>query len=88
MVSEEIWFSQREQIYSIVKGKIEWTDQKKIWNWDRCTVSLVKTPTCMEGSSTEKLRIVVRSNANQNQTSIKVNRPMNLRFMLGFDIER
>lgn len=88
MVSEEIWFSQRERIYSIVKGKIEWTDQKKIWNWDRCTVSLVRTPAYMEGSSTKKLRIVVRSNANQNQTSIKVNRPMNLRFMLGFDIEK
>ena len=88
MVSEEIWFSQRERIYSIVKGKIEWTDQKKIWNWDRCTVSLVRTPAYMEGSSAKKLRIVVRSNANQNQTSIKVNRPMNLRFMLGFDIEK
>ena len=88
MVSEEIWFSQRERIYSIVKGKIEWTDQKKIWNWDHCTVSLVKTPAYMEGSSAKKLRIVVRSNANQNQTSIKVNRPMNLRFMLGFDIEK
>lgn len=24
MVYEEIWFSQRERIYSIVKGKIEW----------------------------------------------------------------
>ena len=88
MVYEEIWFSQRERIYSIVKGKIEWTDQKKIWNWDRCTVSLVKTPTYMEGLSAKKLRVVVRSNANQNQTSIKVNRPMNLRFMLGFDIEK
>lgn len=30
MVSEEIWFSQRERIYSIVKGKIEWTDQKDL----------------------------------------------------------
>ena len=88
MVSEEIWFSQRERIYSIVKGKIEWTDQKKIWNWDRCTISLVRTPTYLEGSSAKKLRIVVRSNSNQNQTSIKVNRPMNLRFMLGFDIEK
>jgi len=88
MNSEEVWFSHREKIYQIKKGKIEWTEEKKIWTWDRCTVSLVKTPISPENASSKRLRVVIRSNANQNQTSIKVNRPMTLRFMLGFDIEK
>ena len=88
MDSQEVWFSHRERIYRIDKGRIEWTDEKKIWTWDHCTVSCVKPPLFQEGSSPKKLRVVVRSNSNQNQTSIKVNRPMTLRYMLGFDIEK
>lgn len=80
MNSEEVWFSHRENIFQIKEGSIEWTEEKKIWNWDRCTISLVKSPK-------KKLRVVVRSNANRNQTSFKVNRPMTLRFMLGIDID-
>lgn len=41
-------------------GKLEWTNEKKIWNWDHCTIGLVKSPE-------KKLRVVVRSNANKNQ---------------------
>ena len=44
MYSEEVWFSHREKIYEIKKNRIEWTEEKKIWNWDRCTVSFVKNP--------------------------------------------
>ncbi len=81
MNSDEVWFSHREKIFNIKDGKIEWTDETKIWNWDHCTVALVKSPK-------KKLRVVVRSNANRNQTSFKVNRPMTLRYMLGFDIDQ
>jgi hypothetical protein len=88
MIFEEVWFSHREKIFQIKEGRIEWTDEKKIWNWDRCTISLVKIPISPESDSSKKLRVVVRSSTNQNQTSISVNRPMTLRFMLGFDIEK
>jgi hypothetical protein len=88
MISEEVWFSHRESIFQIKEGKIEWTDEKKIWNWDRCTVSVVKAPPSPEKSTQKMLRVVVRSNANRNQANVKVNRPMTLRFMLGFDIDK
>jgi hypothetical protein len=81
MNSDEVWFSHREKIFQIKDGKVEWTDETKIWNWDHCTITLVKSPK-------KKLRVVVRSNANRNQTSFKVNRPMTLRYMLGFDIDQ
>jgi hypothetical protein len=86
MISKEVWFSHREKIFRIKEGRIEWTKEKKIWNWDHCTVSVVKIPQSQEESSQKKLRVVVRSNVNQNHASVKVNRPMTLRFMLGFDI--
>jgi len=41
---EEVWFSHRENIFQINEECIEWTEEKKIWNWDRCTISLVKSP--------------------------------------------
>ena len=78
MIFEEVWFSHREKIFLIKEGRIEWTDEKKIWNWDHCTISLVKIPISPESDSSKKLRVVVRSSTNQNQTSINVNRPMNL----------
>ena len=88
MISEEVWFSHREKIFQIKEGKIEWTDEKKIWNWDHCTITVVKTPQSQEESTPKKLRVVVRSNANRNHANVKVNRPMTLRFMLGFDIDK
>jgi hypothetical protein len=81
MNSDEVWFSHREKIFQIRGGRIEWTEETKIWNWDHCTIKMVKSPN-------KKLRVVVRSNANRNQTSFKVNRPMTLRYMLGFDIDQ
>lgn len=81
MNSDEVWFSHREKIFQVKDGTVKWTDETKIWNWDHCTISLVKSPR-------KNLRVVVRSNANRNQTSFKVNRPMTLRYMLGFDIDK
>jgi hypothetical protein len=40
MISEEVWFSHRERTFQIKEGKIEWTVEEKIWNWDRCTIPL------------------------------------------------
>ena len=88
MISKEVWFSHRERIFRILEGKIEWTVEKKIWNWDRCTISVVKAPLSLEKSTQKKLRVVVRSNANRNHANVKVNRPMTLRFMFGFDIDK
>ncbi len=88
MISEEVWFSHREKIFLIKEGRIEWTDEKKIWNWDHCTISVVKIPVSQEESTQKKLRVVVRSNANRNHANVKANRPMTLRFMLGFDISK
>lgn len=81
MNSDEVWFSHREKIFQVKDGTVEWANETKIWNWDHCTISFAKSPT-------KKLRVVVRSNANRNQTSFKVNRPMTLRYMLGFDIDK
>ncbi len=88
MISEEVWFSHRERIFQIKEGRIEWTTRKKIWNWDRCTFSVVKIPGSEEESSPKKVRVVVRSNANRNHANVKVNRPMTLRFLFGFDISK
>jgi hypothetical protein len=79
--SEEVWFSNREAIFQIKDARVEWTEDKKIWNWDRCTISMVKSPIVGK-----KLRMVVRSNANRNHITSDVNRPMTIRYMLGFDI--
>ncbi len=78
MVNQEIWFSHREEIYEVKNGKFIWTGKEKIWNWDHCTVQLVK-------KSDKKLRVVVRSNTNKNSKYMG-DRPIKLRFMLGFDI--
>jgi len=59
MVNQEIWFSNREEIYKVKNGKFIWTGKEKIWNWDHCTVQIVK-------KSDKKLRVVVRSNTNKN----------------------
>ena len=81
MGSNEVWFSHRENVYRIKRKRIEWTEQKKIWNWDRCTISFARSPT-------KRLRVVVRSNTIRNHSRPDISRPMTLRFMLGFDINR
>lgn len=79
MSSKEVWFSHRENVYRIKEKRIEWTEQKKIWSWDRCTISFAKSPA-------KRLRVVVRSNTTRNHTKPNTSRPMTLRYMLGFDI--
>ena len=81
MSSKEVWFSHRENVYRIKGKRIEWTEQKKIWSWDRCTISFAKSPA-------KRLRVVVRSNTIRNHSRPDISRPMTLRFMLGFDINR
>ncbi len=81
MGSREVWFSHRENVYRIKGSRIEWTEQKKIWSWDRCTISFARSPK-------KRLRVVVRSNTIRNHTRPDVNRPMTLRFILGFDINK
>jgi hypothetical protein len=78
MTGHEVWFSHREKIYEVKHGRFVWTDKNKIWNWDHCTVQLVRT-------SEKNLMVVIRSKANKNSKRMG-NRPIKLRFMLGFDI--
>ncbi|MCL7412000.1 MAG: hypothetical protein M8353_00065 [ANME-2 cluster archaeon] len=78
MIDQEIWFSHREEIYEVKNGKFIWTNKEKIWNWDHCTIRLVR-------KSDKKLRVVVRSNTNLNSKYMG-DKPTKLRYMLGFDI--
>ena len=34
MNSDDVWFSHRERIFQIKDGKVEWTDETKIRNWE------------------------------------------------------
>jgi len=54
--------------------------QKKIWDWDHCTIGLART-------LKNELIIVVRSKTNKNSRYMG-NKPVELRFMLGFDVSR
>lgn len=80
MFFKEVWFSHRENIYKVKNGKFYWTDKKQIWDWDYCTIGLTRT-------LKNKLRVVVRSKTNENSRFMR-NRPIELRFMLGFDISK
>ncbi len=61
-----IWFSHRENIYKVNKGKFSCTENEKIWDWDNCTVSFAY-------KKDEKLRFVIRSNARINSTYLGKN---------------
>jgi hypothetical protein len=61
MLDEIVWFSHREKIWEVNKGRFSWTDEKRIWDWDNCTVSFIRT-------IENKLMAVIRSNANINST--------------------
>ncbi|MCE8423464.1 MAG: hypothetical protein J5U16_05980 [Candidatus Methanoperedens sp.] len=56
-----IWFSHREEIFEVKNGKFSWTGEDKIWDWDNCTVSFVRT-------AEDIVKIIVRSTANINST--------------------
>ena len=84
MSAEEVWFSHRENKYEIKnkyfsrKKKFSWTDKEEIWDWDYCTVGLART-------LNNKLIVVVRSKTNKNSQYMG-NKPVELRYMLGFEV--
>jgi len=79
--SEEFWFSHREEKWIVDKGKFRWSGEKQIWDWDSCTIGLVRTV------KDNKLRIIVRSET-ETFSEYMGNKNVTLRFMLGFDITR
>ncbi len=81
-----IWFAHRKVIYTTEHGRFEWTRPTreqgknwKVWNWDNCTVSLAKP-------SPDRTLVVVRSSANKNSRYMG-DRPVRIRFMLGFEVK-
>jgi len=84
MLAQEVWFSHRENKYEIKKRlfsrkkKFSWTDKKEIWDWDYCTVGLART-------LDNRLIVVVRSKTNKNSNYMG-NKPVELRYMLGFEV--
>lgn len=78
MTDQGVWFSHREKIYKVTNGRFIWTDKDQIWDWDHCTTGLVRT---LEN----KLIVVVRSSTNKNSRFMG-NKPVELRFMLGFQV--
>lgn len=79
MSQEKFWFSHREEIWEVKNGKFLWTGEKRVWDWDSCTIGLVRT-------RKNKLRIVVRSETDTFSTYMG-NQDVTLRYMLGFDVE-
>lgn len=82
MSSDKVWFSHRERRWAVdKKRRFSWTPKKEIWDWDSCTIGLARTP------RERKLRVVVRSSTNKNSKYMG-NKPVELRFMLGFDVSK
>lgn len=88
--AESIWFSHREKVYLVDMGQFSWTDEEQIWDWDQLiTINLVRA---LEG----KLRVVIRRKAvaesreqdEKKRLILGRTKRVDLRFMLGFDIER
>ncbi len=79
-MEQEIWFSHRESIYEVKNGEFRWTDKKKIWNWDHCTISFARS------YKNNQLIGVVRSSSNTNSKYMG-DIPVNVRYMLGFAIK-
>lgn len=79
----KIWFSHRENRWEVVEGpekpRFHLTPKKEIWDLDSCTIGLART------LGENKLRVVVRSKTNKNSKYMG-NKPVELRFMLGFDV--
>ncbi|MFZ3170316.1 MAG: hypothetical protein WA130_22105 [Candidatus Methanoperedens sp.] len=80
MDNEEVWFSHREKKWEVIDGKFSWTDKEDIWDFDYCTVGIART---LEN----ELICVVRSRTDKN-SSYMGNKPVELRFMLGFPINK
>jgi hypothetical protein len=80
MNNEEVWFSHREKKWEVIDGKFSWTDKEDIWDFDYCTVGIART---LEN----ELIGVVRSRTDKN-SGYMGDKPVELRFMLGFPINR
>ncbi len=78
--SDKIWLSHRENKWKIGWfGKFSWTTKSEMWDWDNCTIDLARS---LKDNS---LIVVVRSTTNKN-SSYMGNKPVELRFMLGFSV--
>jgi hypothetical protein len=77
---KDVCFSHRENRYDVKQGKFNWTDKIEIWDWDHCNVGLVRT-------FDNKLLVVVRSKTNKNSRYMG-NKPVELRYMLGFEVNK
>lgn len=80
MENKEVWFSHRENRWVVNDGKFSWTDKEDIWDFDHCTVGIART---LEN----ELIGVVRSRTDKNSSDMG-NKPVELRFMLGFPINK
>lgn len=78
MYPEEVWFSHKEKKYEVKNRKFKWTDEELVWDWDKCTIGLART-------LKNKLVVVVRSKTNKNSRYLG-NKPVELRYMLGFEV--
>lgn len=81
LTSEEFWFSHREEKWHVEKETFSWTREKQVWDWDSCTIGLVRT------TSDNKLKIVVRSKT-ESYSEYMGEKNVTLRFMLGFDVTK
>lgn len=80
MPIKDVCFSHRENRYDVKQGKFNWTDKIEIWDWDHCNVGLART-------LDNKLLVVVRSKTNKNSRYMG-NKPVELRYMLGFELNK
>jgi hypothetical protein len=78
-MEREIWFSHIENIYEVEKGEFHFSEKKKVWNWDHCTISFARS------YEDNKLIGVVRSSSNTNSKYMG-DIPVKVRYMLGFAI--
>jgi hypothetical protein len=78
MSTKEVWFSHKERKWEVKNREFSWTDKKEIWEWDNCTIGLARTPG-------DELIVVVRSKTNKNSRYMG-DKPVELRFMLGFKV--
>lgn len=82
MPLEKVWFSRRARRWDVDEnGRFSWTAKIEIWDWDNCTVSLART------LKDKKLIVVVRSN-DTKISRYKGKKPVELRFMNGFDVTK
>ncbi len=76
--TKEVWFSHREKKWEVEDNKFLLFDEKKIWDWDHCTIGITR-------NINNQLMIVVRSKTTKPSRYMG-NKPVELRFMLGFDV--